>query len=345
METITRTDKRGRTLYVQSFNGKEYKLYPGERYFSRGCKRLHREVWKSYYGDIPKGYHVHHKDENTWNNEIENLELVKGSEHVRIHAEEHKKDPNFIRRVKANLDYARTFANEWHKSDGGREWHSKWLKNKPRISSQGNLSVNGVEKNLNLNQMDQIGSVPTSVKQLSAIIRVLTTKLESVKRVARNLFATNTVVPNIAVESVAGNITQTLKKESDLTPKIKSSSVKSAVRNTTADQQGKIDIVAKNAVLNLKWKRERAKYAESNSERENIQKRGFVASNVLADITVLGESTERVYDLEVEGMHEYFANGILVHNCIDAARYYTIGKLLGKVLLSRSYSKEDLGIY
>ena len=85
--------------------------------------------------------------------------------------------------------------------------------------------------------------------------------------------------------------------------------------------------------------------AESNSERENIQKRGFVASNVLADITVLGESTERVYDLEVEGMHEYFANGILVHNCIDAARYYTIGKLLGKVLLSRSYSKEDLGIY
>ena len=85
--------------------------------------------------------------------------------------------------------------------------------------------------------------------------------------------------------------------------------------------------------------------AESNSERENIQKRGFVASNVLADITVLGESTERVYDLEVEGMHEYFANGILVHNCIDAARYYTIGKLLGKVLLSRSYTKEDLGIY
>lgn len=222
---------------------------------------------------------------------------------------------------------------------------AKWLKNKPRISSQGNLSVNGVEKNLNLNQMDQIGSVPTSVKQLSAIIRVLTTKLESVKRVARNLFATNTVVPNIAVESVAGNITQTLKKESDLTPKIKSSSVKSAVRNTTADQQGKIDIVAKNAVLNLKWKRERAKYAESNSERENIQKRGFVASNVLADITVLGESTERVYDLEVEGMHEYFANGILVHNCIDAARYYTIGKLLGKVLTNRTYTKDDLGIY
>ena len=29
---------------------------------------------------------------------------------------------------------------------------------------------------------------------------------------------------------------------------------------------------------------------------------------------------ERVYDLEIEDQHEYFANGILVHNC-DAARY------------------------
>lgn len=30
---------------------------------------------------------------------------------------------------------------------------------------------------------------------------------------------------------------------------------------------------------------------------------------------------ERVYDIEVEGAHEYFANGLLVHNCIDAVRY------------------------
>ena len=28
-----------------------------------------------------------------------------------------------------------------------------------------------------------------------------------------------------------------------------------------------------------------------------------------------------VYDLEVEGCHEYFAEGLLVHNCIDAMRY------------------------
>ena len=33
------------------------------------------------------------------------------------------------------------------------------------------------------------------------------------------------------------------------------------------------------------------------------------------------EWNERVYDLRIEGEHEYFANGVLVHNCIDATRY------------------------
>jgi len=31
--------------------------------------------------------------------------------------------------------------------------------------------------------------------------------------------------------------------------------------------------------------------------------------------------TEAVYNLEVEGLHEYYANGVLVHNCVDALRY------------------------
>lgn len=33
------------------------------------------------------------------------------------------------------------------------------------------------------------------------------------------------------------------------------------------------------------------------------------------------------------------------NHLIDASRYYTIGKLLGKVLTTRQYSKDDLGIY
>ena len=38
----------------------------------------------------------------------------------------------------------------------------------------------------------------------------------------------------------------------------------------------------------------------------------------------------QVYDLEVSGQHEYFANGLLVHNCIDAIRYVILEEVLGQ---------------
>jgi hypothetical protein len=41
-----------------------------------------------------------------------------------------------------------------------------------------------------------------------------------------------------------------------------------------------------------------------------------------------GESwSEIVYDIMVEDCHEYFANGILVHNCIDSLRYHEMETL------------------
>jgi|694.fasta_scaffold130391_1 phage terminase large subunit len=41
-----------------------------------------------------------------------------------------------------------------------------------------------------------------------------------------------------------------------------------------------------------------------------------------------GESYKaQVYDLMIEDCHEYFANGILVHNCVDAMRYFALNKL------------------
>lgn len=39
------------------------------------------------------------------------------------------------------------------------------------------------------------------------------------------------------------------------------------------------------------------------------------------NVRELGGRDEKVYDLMVEGEHEYFANGLLVHNCIDPMRY------------------------
>jgi hypothetical protein len=36
---------------------------------------------------------------------------------------------------------------------------------------------------------------------------------------------------------------------------------------------------------------------------------------------------QKVYDLMVEDCHEYFANNMLVHNCIDGIRYNVIYNL------------------
>lgn len=51
-----------------------------------------------------------------------------------------------------------------------------------------------------------------------------------------------------------------------------------------------------------------------------------------------------VYEQNKEG--KFINQPIDAYNhLIDATRYYTIGKLLGKVLVSKQYNKEDLGIY
>jgi len=50
----------------------------------------HRELWKQYFGDIPKDsegrtYEIHHKDGNRNNNDISNLMCISIQEHFDIH--------------------------------------------------------------------------------------------------------------------------------------------------------------------------------------------------------------------------------------------------------------------
>ena len=47
---------------------------------------VHRYVWKKHNGEIPKGYIIHHLDENKNNFNIENLEIMARCEHSRQHA-------------------------------------------------------------------------------------------------------------------------------------------------------------------------------------------------------------------------------------------------------------------
>lgn len=52
-----------------------------------GNHSIHRTIWTYYYGEIPEGYDIHHRDLNPKNNDISNLQLLTKSEHWKLHVE------------------------------------------------------------------------------------------------------------------------------------------------------------------------------------------------------------------------------------------------------------------
>jgi hypothetical protein len=75
------------------YKGERYFRYPNAKhggsrlYFSTdsGRKVLHREIWESANGPIPDGMHIHHKDFNSLNNALSNMELLMVEDHERLH--------------------------------------------------------------------------------------------------------------------------------------------------------------------------------------------------------------------------------------------------------------------
>ena len=106
---------------TQEFNGKTYKLFSKEKYFSNQHTRLHRKVWEYYNGTIPKGYHIHHKDDNRSNNQIENLDILPSSEHLSMHS----KRPERIATSRESIKKAILAAPKWHMSKSGNKWHKE----------------------------------------------------------------------------------------------------------------------------------------------------------------------------------------------------------------------------
>lgn len=45
-------------------------------------------IWMIHHGEIPKGYVIHHKDRDTLNDSIENLECLTRSEHILEHSQD-----------------------------------------------------------------------------------------------------------------------------------------------------------------------------------------------------------------------------------------------------------------
>lgn len=98
---------------------------------------------------------------------------------------------------------------------------------------------------------------------------------------------------------------------------------------------------AKNAIINGSTLRPQTSFQQSvstvernscitsTSNKNAVPKNVRINYLVVKDLKVVGIRKEHVYDIEVEGEHEFFANGILVHNCIDATRYVVLEEILG----------------
>lgn len=98
---------------------KKYFISSPEKCFGYKTKRLHRYLWEKQNGEIPDGYHIHHKDDNYLNNDLSNLELVSPKQHNDRHYEK------LLPMWRKNIDKAREKAIEWHKSEGAKEFHKR----------------------------------------------------------------------------------------------------------------------------------------------------------------------------------------------------------------------------
>lgn len=104
---FNRDKKTGYYLSSRKINGKR--------------KRLHRFVWESHNGEIPNGFHIHHKNHDKSDNRIENLELIGSKKHLEHHGQHPSK--KLIEHRKNNLDRIRPLTKKWHRSEDGRKQH------------------------------------------------------------------------------------------------------------------------------------------------------------------------------------------------------------------------------
>lgn len=62
-------------------------IHDGNITGARLGEQLYRIIYKLFNGDIPKGYQIHHKDFNHYNNSAENLECLSPWEHLTKHSD------------------------------------------------------------------------------------------------------------------------------------------------------------------------------------------------------------------------------------------------------------------
>lgn len=107
--------------------------------------KVHVFVWERQHGTKPHGFDIHHKDHNKGNFDLQNLELLSGSDHRRVHAGWVKQDGKWIAKpcgdckqiLPLDAFYERRTANT--PSSRCKECHKKWSNN--RIVSKEKLAL------------------------------------------------------------------------------------------------------------------------------------------------------------------------------------------------------------
>lgn len=275
-------------------------------------KFSHRIVYENCVGPLPDDafeFNVHHKDENGLNNDPKNLQLITRADHASLHkkgvkyseekrkrfacaiqeAEKHR-SPEFLQKRNAAMKKANIAAKEWHDSKEGRKWHSEhWKKS---------LAKTVQEKVVN--QCQRCGDdYQTSWTNKN-----------------RSVFCS--VCGDIGYRELRKEkygMTDGERRKLGLTQTEGSSPV--IKDGGSCVICGRSFDVASNLV-------NRKKLCEDldcqNAHRQETKKLKMGLKTNHKVVSVERVSNRDVYNMEVEGVHNFAANGVYLHNC-DAARY------------------------
>lgn len=108
------------------YNNRKFTIGTAGRYYFATVhgktKSLHRYKYEQEKGPIPEGWHIHHKDGNHFNNDIENLEAIEPKAHLKLH-------PTSPETLKKWQEAGIKVAPVWHSSEEGIKFHNKHYEN------------------------------------------------------------------------------------------------------------------------------------------------------------------------------------------------------------------------
>lgn len=177
----------------------------------------------------------------------------------------------------------------------------------PTITDQITLSLKTEENTLKNTQKTDLKTIQNGLKNF--IPKELKRQNHGT-HLQRVLNGTNSKQRNITLEiltmekRIANNVNQNLPRKTKTTH--------SAPITVNQSGEGKNELTMRQGNVNP---------APNHLELINITRQNFVVPSVIKNIRVKKLKPQQVYDLTVEDEHEYFANGLLVHNCLDSTRY------------------------